>query len=240
MVPNERIAGMRKVRKFFDAMFSEWGSGLSGPASVPLAITALWVSGPAQKFLYGFLAAILGFFSAYRIWLKENGRADTAESEIERLKKKYFDERPRLGLTVLADEGEASWRKVRAAIGPSVQFYVNLLYGRVAKSVRFDPIPSSDGKYIIHFDNLPFVNSENRKPVTYEVFEIGMPRMLPRDRDKMKSVDGEMLYLFLSDAPKEPEVIRYVFTARFDDDGQQRSQDFHVTFDRYRLRLSVE
>lgn len=57
-------------------MFSELGSGLSGPASVPLAITALFVSNKIQKVLFGFLALIVGLFSAYRIWLKEYERAE--------------------------------------------------------------------------------------------------------------------------------------------------------------------
>jgi len=63
---------MNKIRPFFVSMFSEWGSGLSGPASVPFAVLALFASGTVQKAAYGVLAAVLLLFSAYRIWLKEH------------------------------------------------------------------------------------------------------------------------------------------------------------------------
>lgn len=53
-------------------MFSEWGSGLSGPASVPFAILALFASGAVQKAAYAVLATLLALFSAYRIWIKEH------------------------------------------------------------------------------------------------------------------------------------------------------------------------
>ena len=74
---------MRLLRDFFRSMFSEWGSGLSGPASVPVAILALWKPTVPQKLCYGVLAALLGFVSAYRIWKKEHERACDAESRLE-------------------------------------------------------------------------------------------------------------------------------------------------------------
>jgi hypothetical protein len=67
---------VKKVGKFFAAMFSERGSALSGPASVPLAIAALYVSGTLLKLIYGTLAVLLGFISAYSIWLREYERAE--------------------------------------------------------------------------------------------------------------------------------------------------------------------
>lgn len=67
-----RIAGMKNLKLFFTSMFSEWGSGLSGPASVPFAILALFAPSAVQKAAYGALAVFLGLFSAYRIWLKEH------------------------------------------------------------------------------------------------------------------------------------------------------------------------
>lgn len=53
-------------------MFSEVGSGLSGPASVPFAILALFASSTVQKAAYAVLAVLLLLFSTYRIWLKEH------------------------------------------------------------------------------------------------------------------------------------------------------------------------
>jgi hypothetical protein len=70
--PVRPFAVMDKVRLFFASMFSEWGSGLSGPASVPFVILALFAPSAVQKAAYGVLAVLLGLFSAYRIWLKEH------------------------------------------------------------------------------------------------------------------------------------------------------------------------
>ncbi len=72
---------MRKLRKFFRSMFSEWGSGLSGPSSIPFAVLALFASGSLQKACYASLAGILCFFSAYRIWDKEYERAETEKEK---------------------------------------------------------------------------------------------------------------------------------------------------------------
>jgi hypothetical protein len=62
-------------------MFSELGSGLSGPASVPFTIAAMFVSSHTQKVLYGSLAAILACFAAYRVWAREHERAERAIAE---------------------------------------------------------------------------------------------------------------------------------------------------------------
>jgi len=71
---------MKDVRLFFASMFSEWGSGLSGPASVPFAILALFASSAVQKAAYAALAVLLGLFSAYRIWLKEHLELETEKA----------------------------------------------------------------------------------------------------------------------------------------------------------------
>jgi hypothetical protein len=63
---------MGRVRLFFESMFSELGSGLTGVASIPFTVAALWVSNHVQRVLYGSLAGGLLLFSAYRIWLKEH------------------------------------------------------------------------------------------------------------------------------------------------------------------------
>jgi len=73
---------MGKTGKFFGAMFSEWGSGLSSPFSVPFAVLALFATGAVQKIAYGCLAAILGFVSAYRIWSREHERAEALQKSL--------------------------------------------------------------------------------------------------------------------------------------------------------------
>jgi hypothetical protein len=67
---------VKKLGKFFAAIFSEWLSGLSGPASVPFVVAALYVSNSLLRLLYGSLAVLLGIFSAYRIWSREYDRAE--------------------------------------------------------------------------------------------------------------------------------------------------------------------
>jgi hypothetical protein len=67
---------VKKLGKFFKAMFTEWGSGLSGGASVPLTVLALYNSGSLLRILYGILAALVGFYSAYSVWSREYDRAE--------------------------------------------------------------------------------------------------------------------------------------------------------------------
>jgi hypothetical protein len=75
---------MKNVGLFFKSMFWEWGSGLSGPASVPLAILALFASGAVQKAAYGVSAVLLGLFSTYRVWLKEHLELEGARARNQR------------------------------------------------------------------------------------------------------------------------------------------------------------
>jgi hypothetical protein len=78
---DESISGMKNVRLFFASMFSELRSGLSGPASVPFAVLALFASSTVQKAAYGVLAAALLLFSTYRIWLKEHAALDEEKAK---------------------------------------------------------------------------------------------------------------------------------------------------------------
>ena len=55
------------------------GSGLSGGASVPLTVLALYNSGSLLRILYGILAALVGFYSAYSVW-SENMTAQSTKS----------------------------------------------------------------------------------------------------------------------------------------------------------------
>lgn len=63
---------MGQFRPFVKSMFSELVSGLTGVASIPFTVAALWVSSHVQRVLYGSLAGSLLLFSAYRVWLKEH------------------------------------------------------------------------------------------------------------------------------------------------------------------------
>jgi hypothetical protein len=65
--------------KFFKAMFSELGSGMSGALSVPFTIAALWSSSVTQRWLYLCLAFVCVYVSAYRIWAGEHAERVKAE-----------------------------------------------------------------------------------------------------------------------------------------------------------------
>jgi len=142
---------MANPSKFFGIMFSEWGSGLSGPASVPFAVFALFATGAAQKSAYGILAIILGFFSAYRIWGKENEKREKAEDEIASLKQKYFDERPLIGIEIHSLEGPKMWRGHPVP----VTFSLHHLSGRVPTAIHFEPISSLLGNFSLQFEPVP-------------------------------------------------------------------------------------
>ncbi len=138
-------------------MFSEWGSGLSGPASVIFTVLALFASTSTQKIAYGILAAFIWVFSAYRIWSREH---DARLKEIER--REDAEERFREGqpiLTLLPNYTK---------IGPDKRsdplFMVNNSGARAARWVRVKALNSQRGKYRLYFGEiavLPPGKSEN-------------------------------------------------------------------------------
>jgi hypothetical protein len=222
---------MERVRLFFKSMFSELGSGLSGPASVPFAIASLWVTSQIQRVLYGSLAGILLMLSAYRIWVKQNARAEKAEAELVNLKGQYFDEQPKLSMEILCTEGMKTWMEM----GDPVQFYLRHLSGRVATDVRFDPILSKLGKFSLCFEPLPHVVPQVR--LVYEVQDVGAPSLGYKDRDKIGNVSKELLGLFLLDSPKEAGEVEYPVTAHYKDNNTKRSHTFYLRFDQHRFRF---
>jgi len=225
---------MGKIGKFFSGMFSEWGSGLSGPASVPFVVLALFTSGTVQKTAYASLAIILGFVSAYRIWLKEHDRAEATEKEIEELRKKFFNERPKLGLNVHSIEGPRAWMEH----GAPVTFTIQHLSGRVPTSVRFDPIPSKQGKFLLQFDPLAHVDPPHEKPMSWDVIEVGVPLLSAKDREKTASIKKDMLNLFLKDTPSFSGDLEYTLVVNFTDGEELRTQTFHLNFETNKYRFS--
>jgi len=225
---------MGRVRLSFKSMFSELGSGLSGPASVPFAIASLWVASNIQRVLYGSLAGILLLVSAYRIWAKENTRAKKAEAEVVNLTQKYFDGQPKLGVDILSTEGMKQWMEM----GEPVQFYLQHLSGRVATDVRFDLIVSKLGKFSLQFDSLPHVNTQVRNTLVYEIQDVGAVSLGYRDREKIGNISKEMLRLFLMDSPNESSNVEYPLIARYKDGDNERIHIFHLRFDQHRFKFS--
>jgi len=229
---------MAKLKLFFGSMFSEWGTRLSGPASVPFTILALWVSSPVQKVAYGLLAVVLGFFTAFTVWLKEHnekiaGIAEkTAQNEIlarkcRELEKEYHDERPILGLEVIRSSNIA-------------EFSLRHLSGRPAQNVCIDPVRSLAGKQLLKFRALAFVApSSVKKILQFDVLEGESD--VPTDPRILQSLEmSGMLDIFLADKLSEVHAPRYEMTLRFKDRDEERTQTFRVTFDLKTAYQTVE
>lgn len=228
---------MGKLGLFFKSMFSEWVSGLTGPASILFAVVSLWATSPAQRFLYGSMAGLLLFVSAYRIWARENEQKKAAEAEIESLKQRYFDERPQLGLEINGPQGPTAWRN--ATSRDACWFWLQQLSGRIARSVRFDPIPSKNGRFTFNFDEVPFLEpSPRRTSLIYRIREVGVPRLSAHDLEKIGDIEAQMLALFLDDSPPEQIELRYELIVRFRDRlDEERSHTFNLVFDKATSRF---
>jgi len=59
---------------FLKAFWSDWGERMSGPASIPLMIAALFIPNRYIAIGTGILGIACGAFAAYRVWSNERGR----------------------------------------------------------------------------------------------------------------------------------------------------------------------
>ena len=143
-------------------MFSEWGSGLSGPASVPFAVLALWASSTVQRIAYGSLAVILGLFSSYRIWLKEHNEKLTEIDIRTKAENKFFDDRPILVLRI-AYSSVTPWES-----GGNL-FVVQNCGARVARWVTVKGFRSRRGKYLLIFGKITSLVSTEERPISCQV-----------------------------------------------------------------------
>lgn len=227
---------MGRIGLFFKSMFSEWVSGLTGPYSIPFAVASRWASSPVQRVLCGSLAGILLLVSAYRIWAKQNDRAEKAEAGLADLSHKYFDERPQLGLEIEGPQGPTAWQT--ATSRDECRFWIQQLSGRTARLIRFEPIPSKGGGFTLHFDALPFLErSPHRTLLTYHVLKVGVPRLGAHDMERIGDTEAQMLGLFLNDGSPELVELRYALTARFKDNGDERTHNFSLAFDKTMFRF---
>jgi hypothetical protein len=231
---------MGRFRRFLAAMFSELGSGLSGPASVPFAVASLWVSSHLQRLIYGSLAGILFLFSAYRIWATQEEKTSNLELQLATLKKTHFDTRPQLGLELEGAKGPTAWQN---AIGgdAACRFWLQQLGGRTATSIRFDPLLSKGGRFTLNFDAVPFVESSPRHTaLRYYITEVGFPRLSAHDLEKTGDMEGTLLKSFLDDSPPELDKLEYTLTARFRDNGEELFRQFRAVFDRTRYMFLAD
>jgi len=67
--------------QFIKAIFSEWGSGVTGGLSAPLFLFALFVSG-VPRIASVVLAVVCLYIAAYRVWEREHSRAIAIRAEL--------------------------------------------------------------------------------------------------------------------------------------------------------------
>jgi hypothetical protein len=199
---------------------------------VPFAVFALYASQASQKIAYGLLAVLLGFYSAYRIWSQEHEKGESALRELEDLKKKYVDERPVLGLSIVSAMGPQEWNDAKAAGNSPVHFSLEHLSGRPATSIHFKPVHSKLGRFALEFDSLAYVKTV-RAAMNFYVHELAFPRISALGRDKIGNIDAQMLGVFLDDRDRNLGSLldSFELTVTFTDGEEIREQAFDLRFD---------
>jgi hypothetical protein len=76
------------IKNFALAVWSEWLTILSGPLSVPVAVAALFVPNDILKILFGLIAFIGVWLTAYRLWKREHDKV----VERDATKRQLFDD----------------------------------------------------------------------------------------------------------------------------------------------------
>jgi hypothetical protein len=156
----------------------------------------------------------------------------TSDARIAELTKKYFNDRPRLGLNVHSVQGDTKWRTT----GVPVAFTIQHLGGRVPTSIRFDPIPSTLGKFLLRFDALPHADPGSHPTgINFEVLETGARKLSPKDWATTQQYQGELLRLFVLDGPQVLNQAKYTLVAHFKDGDDEREHSFHLVFDSHRF-----
>lgn len=178
--------------------------------------------------VFGFLTVGFFCFGAFQAWNKER------EARVE-LERRYFDERPELVLEIISPQGPAAWRE--RATRDICWFWMQQLSGRAAKSVRFDSIPSINGRFALDFDAVSFVErSPRRTALIYHIQEVGCPTLSGHDLDEIGDIEGQLLGMFLDDSPPELISLNYRLIVRFKDrEDEERTKTFRLVFDKHRF-----
>ena len=70
------------LRKFLKAIGRDWGSSVTGSASIPLTILAFWADTPIQRSAWAIFAIACLVFASFRVWVFEYHRAEVAEAKL--------------------------------------------------------------------------------------------------------------------------------------------------------------
>ena len=73
-------SSMRPVRRFFAAVGRDWTTRLTGVATIPLTVIALYANTSTQRAAWATVAVAAFVISAYRVWHAEYVRAESAEA----------------------------------------------------------------------------------------------------------------------------------------------------------------
>ena len=71
------------LRKFLKAVSRDWGSLVTGSASIPLTVFAFWANTPLQRTAWAIFASACLVSASYRIWAFEYRRAEAAEAQLK-------------------------------------------------------------------------------------------------------------------------------------------------------------
>jgi hypothetical protein len=86
-------------REFLYAIWRDWGSLITGGASVPLIVLAFFANTPTQKAVWAVFAIACFGYASFRVWAAEYCRAETAEGKLITLPRPW----------VVIDGYESSW-----------------------------------------------------------------------------------------------------------------------------------
>lgn len=70
------------LRKFLKAISRDWGSSVTGSASIPLTVLAFWADTPIQRSAWAIFAIACLVFASFRVWVFEYHRAEVAEAKL--------------------------------------------------------------------------------------------------------------------------------------------------------------
>jgi len=67
-------SAMHRIGQFLVAIWSDWASRMSGPATVPLTVLAFYAGNDTYKRMWGALALVSALITVFRVWLFERTR----------------------------------------------------------------------------------------------------------------------------------------------------------------------
>jgi hypothetical protein len=144
---------------------------------------------------------------------------------------------PKLGVNIEGIDGRRAWMEHAFP----VVFTIKHLAGRLPTSIRFEPIPSKQGKFSLCFAALPHVEQPpQRTTIRFEVLEVGVPPLNARDRETIKTTEKDMLMLFLDDSPNDWIELDYPVVTHFKDGEDSLDYTFHLRFNMVRYGFAED